>query len=152
MSAAAEFRAPNAAERMLNKAFGALVRVGLGLPHNYLLCVRGRRTGREHCTPVNVLVLGGRRFLVAGRGRTQWVRNAEVTGMVTLVRGRRREQHRLRPLAANEKPAVLRAYLDRFRMTVQRYFPLPAGSPEEAFRQHVDRFPAFEIVDEKDMR
>ena len=152
MRAAPEFRAPNAAERVLNKAFGALVRAGLGLPHNYLLCVRGRHTGREHCTPVNVLVLGGRRFLVAGRGRTQWVRNAEATRTVSLVRGRRREQHRLRPLTAAEKPPVLRAYLDRFRLTVQRYFPLPAGSPEEAFNEHVDRFPAFEIIEAKDAR
>jgi hypothetical protein len=140
------FRAPNAAERLLNRAFGLLVRLGLGLPHHYLLCVRGRRTGREHCTPVNLLTLDRRRYLVAGRGRTQWVRNAEVAGAITLVRGRHREHCRLRTVAPAEKPAILRAYLDRFRITVQRYFPLPAGSPEVAFIAFVDRFPVFEVV------
>ena len=150
MATVPEFRAPNRAERLLNRAFGALVRVGVGLPHNYLVCVRGRRTGREHCTPVNVLDWGGRRFLVAGRGRTHWVRNAEIAGTVTLVRGRRREHYRLRALTPNEKPAVLRAYLERFRVTVQRYFPVPAGSPEEAFRPYVHRFPAFELSETKE--
>jgi hypothetical protein len=49
------------------------VGLGLGLPPHYLLQVRGRRTGRVYSTPVNVLDLRGRRFLVAGRGRTQLV-------------------------------------------------------------------------------
>jgi hypothetical protein len=33
---------------------------------------------------------------------------------------------------AGEKPEILKAYLDTFRREVQRYFPVPAGSPLEA--------------------
>lgn len=141
------FQAPTAVERVVNRAFGILVGLGIGLPHNHLLRVRGRTTGRTFSTPVNVLTFGGRRWLVAGRGRTQWVRNAEVAGEVVLQKGRRRRRCRLRPVPDADRPPVLSAYLTRFRPTVQRYFPVPAGSPPEAFAGLAARYPVFELLD-----
>jgi deazaflavin-dependent oxidoreductase (nitroreductase family) len=140
------FTPPTSIERLFNKLFGFLVGLGLGLSHNFLLEVRGRKTGRLYSTPVDVLVLDGRRYLVAPRGETSWVRNALASGTVTLKKGRRREELRVRPLSADEKPAVLKAYLDRFKLAVQRYFPLPAGSSATAFEPLVDRYPAFELL------
>lgn len=142
------FERPSAAERVFSKLFGVLIGLGLGLPHNFLLEVRGRKTGRLYATPVDVLVLDERRYLVAGRGYTAWVRNALASGTVALRKGRRREELRVRALSDEEKPAILKAYLDRFKLTVQRYFPLPAGSPVDAFRPLVDRYPAFELVND----
>jgi len=126
--------------------FGFLVGLGLALPHNYLLQVRGRKTGRVYSTPINLLELGGKRFLVAPRGRTQWVRNAEAAGEVTLKRGFSRRAYRLRPIPEGDKSELLQAYLDRFRMTVQRYFPVPAGSPAEAFAGLAADYPVFELI------
>jgi len=146
MAGAEPFERPGRVDRLFNKAFGMLIGLGLGLPHNFLLEVRGRTTGRLYSTPVDVLVLEGRRFLVAGRGYTAWVKNALASGTVVLRKGRRRDECRVRPLSDDEKPAILKAYLDRFKLTVQRYFPLPAGSPAEAFRPLVDRYPAFELL------
>ena len=142
----ADFTRPTATERLFNKIFGFLVGLGLGLPHNFLLQVRGRKTGRLYSTPVDVLVLGGRRYLVAPRGDTSWVQNAQASGTVALKRGRRREELQVRPLSASEKPAVIKAYLDRFKLAVQRYFPVPAGAPEAAFEPLVERYPAFELL------
>jgi deazaflavin-dependent oxidoreductase (nitroreductase family) len=142
----ASFRAPSPVERLFNRVFGWLVAVGLGLRHNYLLEVRGRKSGRVYATPVDLLDLGGKRYLVAPRGRTQWVRNAEAAGEVALRKGRKRERFRLRALGTEEKPEILRAYLDRFAKTVQRYFPVPAGSPPEAFVGLVGEYPAFELL------
>lgn len=136
---------PTATEQLFNRIFGLMVGLGLGLPHNFLLEVRGRKTGRLYATPVDVLVLEGRRYLVAPRGYTSWVRNALASGTVALKKGRRREEFRVRPLSADEKPAVLKAYLDRFKLVVQRYFPVRAGSPETVFQPLVDRYPAFEL-------
>jgi len=65
------FMRPNLIERSFNKLFGILVGLGLGLRHNYLLQVRGRKSGRIHPTPVDVLDRNGKRFLVARRGNTQ---------------------------------------------------------------------------------
>jgi len=146
LSPDAKFEAPSASERIFNRAFGLLVGLGLGLRHNYLLQVRGRTTGRLYSTPVNVLELNGKRWLVAGRGRTQWVRNAEVAGEVLLRKGWRTHRCRVRLVQDSEKPEILSAYLDRFKLTVQRYFPLPAGSAPEAFGELVGRYPVFELV------
>jgi deazaflavin-dependent oxidoreductase (nitroreductase family) len=142
----AGFQPPSPGERIFNKVFGVLVGFGFGLRHNYLLQVQGRRTGRVHSTPVNVLELDGRRWLVAGRGRTQWVRNAEAAGDVTLRKGRRRQRVRVRPVADVDKPRILSAYLDRFTLTVQRYFPVPAGSPPAEFARVAYRYPVFELI------
>ena len=140
------FREPNALERVFNKAFGVIVGWGLGPRDYYLLQVRGRRTGRVYATPVNVVELQGMRFLVAPRGRTQWVRNAEAAGEVHLERGSTRQRFRIRAVADREKLPVLRTYLDRFGRVVQRYFPVPAGGPLEAFAAIAERYPVFELL------
>jgi deazaflavin-dependent oxidoreductase (nitroreductase family) len=141
-----EFRAPSAMERGFNRVFGFLVGLGLGFTHNYLLQVRGRKSGRLYSTPVDLLELGGKRFLVAPRGRTQWVRNAEASGEVTLKRGKTQLRFRLRPIPDADKPEILKAYLDNFKREVQRYFPVPAGSPVQAFADLAQSYPAFELV------
>ena len=119
---------------------------GLGLSHNDLLEAPGRKSGRMYSTPVNIVDLDSKRFLVAPRGETQWVRNARVSGQVWLKKGRLRQQFRLRPIANEDKPVILKTYLDRFKTTVQRYFQIPAGSALEAFRQIAAQYPVFELV------
>jgi len=140
------FRAPSPIERVFNRLYGSLVGFGLGYPYTYLLQVRGRKSGKLYSTPIDLLELNGKRYLVAPRGRTQWVRNAEVAGEVTLKKGRSQQGFRLRPLSEAEKPEVLKAYLDRFKREVQSYFLVPAGSPPEAFRDLVQGYPAFELI------
>ena len=140
------FRKPTAGERFFNRAFGLIVGLGLGLPHNYLVQVRGRKSGRVYSTPIDLLEVGGKRFLVAPRGRTQWVRNTEAAGEVTLKKGRTRLHYHIRPIPDAGKPELLKAYLDRFKTTVQRYFPVPAGSPPQAFLEIVGNYPVFELL------
>jgi deazaflavin-dependent oxidoreductase (nitroreductase family) len=142
-----EFRAPTATERVFNRVFGFLVGLGLGFSYNYLLQVRGRKSGRIYSTPIDLLELGGKRFLVAPRGRTQWVRNAETAGEVTLKKGGTRQRFRLRPIPDADKPEVLKAYLDSFKREVQQYFPVAAGSPTKAFRELKQNYPVFELVE-----
>jgi deazaflavin-dependent oxidoreductase (nitroreductase family) len=140
------FERPNAFERLLNRAIEALVRLGIGLPHMRVLEVRGRKTGKLYALPVDLLTEQGKLFLVAPRGYTQWVRNAETSGEVTLRRGKSVERYRLRALTDAEKPPILKAYLDRFRREVQRYFPIPAGSPAEQFASLASQYPAYELI------
>ena len=120
--------------------------LGLGFSYNYLLQVRGRKSGKIYSTPIDLLELGGKRFLVAPRGRTQWVRNAEAAGEVTLKKGSKREQFGLRALSDQEKPEILKAYLDQFKREVQTIFSGACGSPVEAFRELVESYPAFELI------
>lgn len=143
------FNQPTTLDRVFNKLFGLLVGFGLGLSHNYLLQVRGRKSGRVYSTPVDVLSRDGKRYLVAPRGYTQWVRNVIASGTVSLKKGRRSEEFAVRLLSDNEKPEILKSYLDRFKLTVQRYFPVPAGSPSEAFRPLTAEYPVFELIPQR---
>jgi hypothetical protein len=139
-------REPDILAKMINKAFGFLVRLGLGLRHNYLVQVPGRKTGLVHSTPVDLLEFKGKRFLVAPRGRTQWVRNAEAAGEIVLKKWRKRQEFHIRIVSDGEKPEILKAYLDRFKLTVQRYFPVRAGSKPWDFVEVTERYPVFELL------
>lgn len=75
-----------------------MIGLGIGPAHIHLLAVRGRKSGKLYKTPVSLLEFNGKRYLVAPRGRTQWVRNAEAAGEIVLKRGNIREKFRLHPL------------------------------------------------------
>ena len=140
------YRRPSGLERLINGAMEMLLRRGIGPSHMRVLEVRGRKSGRLYSLPVDILVEGERVYLVAPRGETQWSRNAEASGEVTLRRGPRVDTFRVRALSEAEAPAVLKAYLDRFRREVQRFFPVPAGSPPERFAPLVAQYPAYELI------
>jgi deazaflavin-dependent oxidoreductase (nitroreductase family) len=142
----ARFRQPTLLDRIINRAFGFLVKLGLGLSHNFLIEVRGRKSGLIYSTPVNVLDFKGKKYLVAPRGDTQWVRNVIISREATLVKRTKREMVRLRPIADEAKAGILKTYLDRYKLTVQRYFPVPTGSPTEVFEPLAPRYPVFEII------
>ncbi len=141
-----QFLEPSSIERLFNRLFGWLVGLGLGMRHNYILQVRGRKSGKTYSTPVNVLNHEGRLFLVAPRGETQWVRNARAQGQVALKKGRQSKPFRVRELRDQEKPEILKAYLDSFRLTVQRYFTVQAGASAESFATVTGMYPVFELL------
>lgn len=145
-SALPAFREPTPVEKLFNRTFGFLVGLGIGPAHIHLLEVRGRKSGKLYRTPVDLLTLNGKQYLVAPRGQTQWVRNAEAAGEITLKRGGTRQPFRLRAISDAEKPPILKAYLDSFQTEVQRYFTVPAGSPSEAFGKVASSYPAFELL------
>ena len=146
MPALPEFRKPTAFEAFFNRTFGFLIGMGVGPSHIYLLQVRGRKSGKLFSTPVDLLDLNGKRYLVAPRGRTQWVRNAEAAGEVTLKKGSSVQKYRLRTIAGPDKPEILKAYLDSYKKEVQRYFPVSAGSPAQDFAAIAESYPAFELI------
>jgi len=140
------FRKPSAVEALFNRAFGLLVGLGIAPGYMQLLQVRGRKSGRIYSSPVNLLQVDGKPYLVAPRGATQWVRNAEAAGEIVLKRRSTRHKYRLRPVSDPEKPQILKLYLESYKSAVQRYFPVPAGSPAAAFRDIASNYPVFELV------
>jgi deazaflavin-dependent oxidoreductase (nitroreductase family) len=142
----AEFHAPSAIEAFFNRTFGFLVGLGIGPKFIYLLEVRGRKTGKIYSAPVNMMDLGGKLYLVAPRGRANWVRNAEAAGEVTLKRGSSRTRFSLLTISDGAKPEILKEYLDRYQSAVKKFFPVAPGSPVEAFRGIAGNYPVFELV------
>jgi deazaflavin-dependent oxidoreductase (nitroreductase family) len=140
------FLKPSAFERVANNAVGMLVRLGLGSGHNFVLEVKGRRSGKVYSAPVNLLEYQSRRYLVAPRGETSWVRNARAAVEVSLLKRGRRESYTVREVPSEERPVLLKEYLDRFATTVRRYFPIPKGSPADSFAEIAARYPVFELI------
>jgi hypothetical protein len=73
------------------------------------------------------------------------VRNARAAGQIVLARAMRRHTYAVQGLPAALRPPILKAYLDRFANEVQRFFPVPKGSPVEAFNDLAMHYPVFEL-------
>lgn len=122
-----------------------LSRIGLGLAGARVLEVKGRKSGEWRQTPVNPLTFEGERYLVAPRGHTQWVRNLRVSGEGRLA-GRRTEDFTATELADEEKPALLRAYLKKWKWEVGAFFDdVGADAPESELQRIAPDHPVFKI-------
>jgi deazaflavin-dependent oxidoreductase (nitroreductase family) len=66
-----------------------LLRLGPLLGPNALLGVRGRKSGQLRSTPVALVEVEGRRWIIGTFGETNWVRNLRAAGEGTLTTGRR---------------------------------------------------------------
>lgn len=137
---------PGRFARWSNTAVAALTRIGISVWGSRLLYVRGRRSGEWRATPVNLLTYQGNRYLVAPRGETQWVRNLRVAGAGELRLGRRVEPFAGTEIADRDKPAVLRAYLERWKFEVGVFFDgVGPDAPEEELRRIAPGHPVFRI-------
>ncbi|MFI9380547.1 nitroreductase family deazaflavin-dependent oxidoreductase [Kutzneria sp. NPDC052558] len=113
---------PKHATTLFNRVVAGLTRLGVSVWGSRVLAVRGRKSGEWRTTPVNLLTIDGVRYLVAPRGHTQWVRNLRATGAGQLRLGRRVETFVPTELADADKPAILRAYLKRWKFEVGVFF------------------------------
>src|SRR5688500_12854153 len=92
METTTRYQAPGCfTKHVFNRAVRRLTRVGLSVWGSRELRVTGRRSGVVRTTVVNLLDHDGRRFLVAPRGETEWVRNLRAAGTGELRVGRRVE-------------------------------------------------------------
>jgi deazaflavin-dependent oxidoreductase (nitroreductase family) len=134
-------------KHVFNPAVALLTKLGISFWGSRVLAVRGRKSGEMRTTPVNVLGFEGGRYLVAPRGHTQWVRNIRVSGEGELRVGRRTETVRVEEIADAEKPALLRAYLKRWKWEVGQFFGGvgPDASEEDLVRIAPDH-PVFRIT------
>ncbi|HBW17972.1 MAG: nitroreductase family deazaflavin-dependent oxidoreductase [Streptosporangiaceae bacterium] len=107
---------------MFNAAVAGLTRAGISVMGSRVLHVRGRSSGQWRTTPVNLLRFDGGTYLVAPRGQTQWVRNLRSAGRGELHVGRRAEEFTAAELPDAQKPAILRAYLRKWKFEVGVFF------------------------------
>ncbi len=145
---ATPYRAPGWFTRNVGNRFVAfLTRHGISLMGSRVLAVRGRTSGAWRTTPVNLLELDHRRYLVSARGEGQWVRNLRAAGSGELRLGARSEPFAARELGDDEKVPVLRAYLARWKVEVGIFFDgVGPDSGDEQIRAIAARHPAFEVL------
>ena len=96
---------------------------------------------------MNVLKLDGRRYLVAPRGTTEWVRNLRAAGAGELHIGRRVETFQATELADTDKLPVLREYLRRWAWEVGKFFEgIDKDSTDAELTAAAPGFPVFALA------
>jgi deazaflavin-dependent oxidoreductase (nitroreductase family) len=137
---------PDWMTRVFNQLPFFLARFGIAFFGSRILAVRGRKSGTWRTTPVNVLMHGGVRYLIAPRGETEWVRNLRAAGGGELRLGSKAEAVRASELDDAAKPVLIRAYLGRWGWQVKPFFPgLDARSNDDTLLAAAPRYPTFRI-------
>src|SRR6266545_3598454 len=113
--------------------------------YRHILTVPGRKTGRPYSTPVDVIDLDDRRWLVAGYGPSNWVRNVRAAGEVTLSRGRRSDRFDVVEADALDAVPVLRKYMTEIRVT-RPYFDASPDSHDDDVAAELARHPVFRLI------
>jgi deazaflavin-dependent oxidoreductase (nitroreductase family) len=145
---ATDYRRPGWFTRnVFNKSVAGLTRMGISVLGSRVLEVTGRKSGQPRRTPVNLLTLDGRDYLVAPRGEAEWVRNVRAAGgHLTLLLGRRRDERVASELTGDDKVPVLRAYLRRWKAEVGVFFDgVGPDSTDEALAAIAPRHPVFTL-------
>src|SRR2546421_12063791 len=76
---------------LFNPIARRMLRGGVPLGPNALLTVRGRSSGVDRPTPVAVVAIDGRRWVIATFGDVNWARNLRAAGVATVTVNRRTE-------------------------------------------------------------
>jgi deazaflavin-dependent oxidoreductase (nitroreductase family) len=148
MTTTAHYREPGWFTRnVFNRLVARLTRLGVSILGSRVLEVPGRKTGQPRRVPVNLLVLDDREYLVSPRGHGQWVRNVRANeGRLDLLLGRRRTSYVAVEMADEDKIAVLRAYLRRWKAEVGVFFDgVDATATDDELLAIAPKHPAFEL-------
>lgn len=103
----------------LNPIAQRLLGAGVPLGPNALITIRGRKSGLDRTTPVALVEVDGRRWVLGTFGETNWVRNLRAAGDATLTIGGKRERVHATQLSKQEAAAyysdVLGPYVRHIR-------------------------------------
>jgi deazaflavin-dependent oxidoreductase (nitroreductase family) len=130
---------------VFNRTVGMLTKMGFSVLGSRVLEVKGRKSGLPRRTPVNLLTLDGREYIVSPRGQTEWVRNVRADGgRLDLLLGSKRRSYRGQELADGDKVEVLRAYLKRWKAEVGVFFDgVGPDSTDEQILAAAPKHPVF---------
>ncbi|GGW59510.1 MULTISPECIES: nitroreductase family deazaflavin-dependent oxidoreductase [Streptomyces] len=132
---------------VFNRAVAWLTRRGLSVWGSRVLAVRGRKSGQWRTTPVNLLTVDGRQYLVAPRGHVQWTHNMRAVGGGELRLGSKVDEFTAAEVGDDEKVPLLRAYLKRWKAEVGVFFNgVGPDSPDADLRRIAPDHPVFRIT------
>ncbi|MFF5842590.1 nitroreductase family deazaflavin-dependent oxidoreductase [Streptomyces massasporeus] len=132
---------------VFNRFVAWLTRRGVSVWGSRVLAVRGRKSGQWRTTPVNLLTLDGRQYLVAPRGHVQWTHNMRAAGGGELHLGKHVDTFTAAEVGDDDKTPILRAYLKRWKAEVGVFFNgVGPDSPDDELRRIAPDHPVFEIT------
>lgn len=142
------YQRPGTLTKLSNGLVSVLAGLGLSPKRTVQLEVKGRKSGRTRSTVVNTVEAGGREYLVAPRGNTEWSRNVRAAGEAVIRRGGRRRTVRLEEIPIDQRAPIIQAYLKENAMVTKAHFGIEPGAPIEEFHRIADRHPVFRIVEQ----
>jgi hypothetical protein len=119
-----------------------------GVAPDYLVTleVAARRSGRMTSFPLVLCTVDGQRFLVSMLGENvSWVQNVRAGGGNAVLRHGRREAVRLEEVPAEQRPPVLKAYLQR-APGARPHVPVDKDAPLSEFEQIAGTIPVFRVL------
>src|SRR5438067_13422362 len=120
---------------LFNPIARRLLRGGLPMGPNALLTVRGRTSGLDRTTPVAVVSIDGRRWVIATFGDTNWARNLRAAGRATGTSNRRAAAVGARELSTTEAETFYRdtptPFVSSIPLGLGRFMPGPLPRPPE---------------------
>lgn len=134
---------------LFNPIARRVLRAGPLLGPNALITVRGRKSGVPRTTPIALVEIDGKRWVIGTFGDTNWVRNLRAAGEATLTVGRSREE-----VVADELDVEARArffrdvigpYVRRMRIGALLLSILGAKEILDDPRAAADHRPVFEL-------
>ena len=106
---------------LFNPVARRILRLGALLGPNALLTVTGRKSGVPRTTPVALVEVDGRRWVIGTFGEVNWVRNFRAANRATLSVGRRRDEVVAEELDHEARTAFFRDVVGPYALR------LPAG-------------------------
>ena len=127
-----------------------LLGIGVPLGPNALITVRGRQSGLPRTTPVALVEIGGRRWVIGTFGNVNWVRNLRAAGEATITVGKRRQQVSATELSPQEGADFFAQVLSPYvrRLPLGRWLLGSVLGAREMFEDPqgaASRYPVFEV-------
>ena len=136
---------PNRFASFLNRLTVILDGAGFPPKRQVVVEVPGRRTGRVLSFPLVVADYDGGRYLVAMLGNdANWVKNARAAGWSVVLRHGRRQAVRLEEVAPDERPPILKRYLE-LAPGARAHIPVDRRAPLMEFERIAGDYPVFRL-------
>jgi hypothetical protein len=119
-----------------------------GVAPDYLVTleVEARRSGRVTSFPLVMCTVDGQRFLVSMLGeQVAWVRNVRAAGGNAVLRHGRREEVRLEEVPTEQRPRILKAYLQA-APGARPHVPVDKDAPLSEFERVAGALPVFRVL------
>ncbi len=134
---------------LFNPIARRVLKAGALLGPNALITVRGRKSGEPRTTPVALVEIDGRRWVIGTFGDTNWVRNLRAAGEATVSVGRRREEVKAAELVGEDRVSffrdVLTPYVKRLRIGTLLLSVLGARDIVDDPAAAAEKRPVFEL-------
>jgi deazaflavin-dependent oxidoreductase (nitroreductase family) len=139
------YNPPTGIIKSMNGFFGWLASHGIGPRKTVEIEVRGRKSGQPRKVAVNLVEVNGKRYLVAPRGETEWVRNVRADNGLAVIRRSGAENVLLTEIPEPERPTIIQKYIGENAMVTKREFGVEPDAPIEEFQRIAGRHPVFLI-------